>query len=57
MREEGGGGRGLEKQQGMNVTVGDLPPPRPRCPVATRVEGPEWRGRAGAERLLLEEMS
>lgn len=41
----------------MNVTVGALPPPRPRCPVASRVEGPEWRERAGAERLLLEEKS
>lgn len=41
----------------MNVTVGALPPPRPRCPVASRVEGPEWRERAGAEGLLLEEKS
>lgn len=37
------------------MTVRALPPPLPRCPLACRVEGPERRERAGAERLLREE--
>lgn len=55
--DKGGGARSLGTRAAGKERDRVLPPPRRRCPLASRVGGPEWRERAGAEPLLLEEMS